>query len=95
MSELNKEAYIKLIDEDLKWLHEQPLSIERDHIEIVLRTSILLNYPDVNMITDRNKAHNAIYGYMDYIMGHPEGEEELSLVYKRCQLILDKLGYKK
>ena len=39
-----KEAYQKLIDGDLQWLLKQPESLERDHIEAVLRKSIKLLY---------------------------------------------------
>ena len=33
---LNREAYTKLVDEDLTWLRKQPRTLERDHIEAVL-----------------------------------------------------------
>lgn len=36
---LNKPAYSKLIAEDIEWLNAQPRSLERDHIEQVLRSS--------------------------------------------------------
>lgn len=39
-----KEAYQKLINEDLQWLLKQPKSLERDHIEAVLRKSVELLY---------------------------------------------------
>lgn len=31
--DLNPEAYRKLLEEDLKWLLQQPRTLERDHIE--------------------------------------------------------------
>jgi hypothetical protein len=34
---LNKDAYERLIDEDLAWLREQPRTLERDHIEQCLQ----------------------------------------------------------
>lgn len=37
---LNKQAYNNLIDEDLEWLLKQPPSLERDHIECVLKAEI-------------------------------------------------------
>lgn len=37
---LNKDAYKKLIAEDIAWLEEQPRTLERDHTIDVLRWSI-------------------------------------------------------
>lgn len=37
---LNRDGYKKLIDEDLWWLLNQLRTLERDHIELVLRDSI-------------------------------------------------------
>ena len=37
---VNREAYQKLIDEDIEWLLKQPRSLERDHIAIVLKNSV-------------------------------------------------------
>ena len=42
--QLCKEAYQELIDGDLQWLLKQPESLERDHIEAVLRKSVELLY---------------------------------------------------
>ena len=33
---VNREAYQKLIDEDIEWLMKQPRSLERDHIVSVI-----------------------------------------------------------
>ena len=41
-----KEAYQKLINGDLQWLLKQSESLERDHIEAVLRKSVELLYGD-------------------------------------------------
>ena len=41
---VNREAYQKLIDEDIEWLLRQPRDLERDHIEAVLRKSVELLY---------------------------------------------------
>ena len=38
---LNKRAFNELIEADIQWLREQPETLERDHIEQVLR-----NYAD-------------------------------------------------
>ena len=37
---VNREAYQKLIDEDIVWLLKQPRSLERDHIVSVLKNSV-------------------------------------------------------
>ena len=37
---VNREAYQKLIDEDIEWLMKQPRSLERDHIVSVLKNSV-------------------------------------------------------
>lgn len=42
--QLCKEAYQELIDGDLQWLLKQTESLERDHIEAVLRKSVELLY---------------------------------------------------
>jgi hypothetical protein len=39
-----REAYQELIDGDLQWLLKQSESLERDHIEAVLRKSVELLY---------------------------------------------------
>lgn len=42
--QLCKEAYQKLIDEDIEWLLKQPRDVETDHIEAVLKKSVDLLY---------------------------------------------------
>lgn len=37
---LNRYAYEKLVSEDVAWLLQQPHTLERDHVEAVLRWSI-------------------------------------------------------
>lgn len=37
MAVINSPAYKKLIDENLEWLLKMPRTLERDHIEQVLR----------------------------------------------------------
>ena len=37
---VNREAYQKLIDEDVVWILKQPRSLERDHIVSVLKNSV-------------------------------------------------------
>ena len=39
MSRLNRWAYEKMIQENIDWLLQQPRTLERDHIERVLRSS--------------------------------------------------------
>ena len=40
MGMINKEAYQKLIDDDIEWLLKQLRSLERDHIVSVLKNSV-------------------------------------------------------
>ena len=37
---INAEAYRKLVQEDLDWLMNQPRTLERDHIAVILRCQI-------------------------------------------------------
>jgi hypothetical protein len=46
MSRMNREAYQKLVDENLQWLIQQPRSLERDHIEMILKASVNHEYGD-------------------------------------------------
>ena len=48
---LNKSAYQNLIDEDIKWLLDQPRTLEREHIEAVLSYSVGKLYPDGRNLT--------------------------------------------
>lgn len=36
---MNRRAYQKLIDGDMEWLMKQPRTLEREHIEIILKLS--------------------------------------------------------
>lgn len=40
MSRMNRTTYEQLISEDLEWLLKQPRSLERDHIEAIVRRSV-------------------------------------------------------
>lgn len=46
MIRMNKESYEKLIQEDLEWLAKMPHSLEKMHIEAIVRASIKQNYPE-------------------------------------------------
>lgn len=39
-SELNRSAYEQLVREDLEWLRSQPRTLEREHIEMIVRWSV-------------------------------------------------------
>ena len=43
---MSKEAYEKLIRENVEWLNKQPDTLEREHIELILWESIKFYYPD-------------------------------------------------
>lgn len=42
---LNRAAYQRLVDENLKWLREQRRTLEREHIERIVEASVNLLYP--------------------------------------------------
>ena len=44
MNTLTKEAYEKLVAEDIEWLDKQPRSLEREHIALILKDSPRLYY---------------------------------------------------
>lgn len=41
---INRHTYRQMIDEDLEWLRKQPYSLERMHIEAIIRWSIRVLY---------------------------------------------------
>jgi RNA:NAD 2'-phosphotransferase (TPT1/KptA family) len=43
---LNRHAFQRLIDEDLEWLLKQPRTLERDHIEAIVRNSPAQQYEE-------------------------------------------------
>lgn len=45
MTTMNRSAYEKLIQEDLEWLLKHPHTLERDHIEAILKDSPNRYYP--------------------------------------------------
>ena len=44
-TQINKAAYQQLIDEDMTWLLKQTRTLERDHIEQILRNTVDCYYP--------------------------------------------------
>lgn len=38
-------AYVKLIEGNLEWLRDQPETLERDHIELIILESVNIYYP--------------------------------------------------
>ena len=44
---LNRQGYQKLVDEDLVWLKQQPRTLERDHIEMIVEQSPKVFYEDL------------------------------------------------
>lgn len=43
-TKLNRSAYEQLVAEDLAWLDQQPRSLERDHIRVIVQASVNLIY---------------------------------------------------
>lgn len=42
---MNRTAYAELVAGDLEWLQRQPHSLERTHIEQIVRSSVDMHYP--------------------------------------------------
>jgi hypothetical protein len=42
---MNRDAYALLVAEDLAWLATMPPGLERDHIEVIVRNSVVMHYP--------------------------------------------------
>lgn len=59
MTTMDMESYIKTINEDLEWLNRQPQSLERDHIESVLKGSIRMYYTSKEEELEKLKAERA------------------------------------
>ena len=41
---MNRDAYQKLVDENIEWLMKQPRSLERDHIVEIVKCSVGMIY---------------------------------------------------
>ena len=54
-TKLDRSSYRFLIDGDIEYLKEQPKTMERDHIEEVLRASVDLLYPVANPADGENE----------------------------------------
>ena len=52
MDKLLKEAFVRLCDEDLEWLKNQPDSLERQHIEAIVADSPARYYDDNTRIAE-------------------------------------------
>ena len=58
---ISKEAYEKLIKEDLDFLKEHcPDSLELDHIKVIICSSIDWHYPDKNTCTALKRIENRL-----------------------------------
>lgn len=58
---ISKEAYEKLIKEDLGFLDKHcPKSLELDHIKAIIRSSIVWYYPDKNTCTALKRIENRL-----------------------------------
>ena len=57
--ELNRAALQRLFDEDIEWLLQQPRTLERDHIEAVLRNYIAAHTKTKALTAENNKLREA------------------------------------
>lgn len=51
-SRINQHTYKKLIDENLEWLATTSRSLERDHIELIVKASESHEYDSVKVTTE-------------------------------------------
>lgn len=63
---LTRWAYRKLIEEDIAWLKEQPRTLERDHIVLILERSEVHEYGEEQKLTPAE---------MDELAGYPLDHE--------------------
>jgi len=61
---LNKEAFQKLVDEDIDWLRKQPRTLEREHVEEIVRDygRIRELEAEVVRLTEEAAAWQSFYG---------------------------------
>lgn len=59
MSRLTRAGYEQLIAEDIAWLLQQPRTLERDHIEAVLRASPAREYERAEGVVSTNSFPDA------------------------------------
>lgn len=52
---MNRDAYERLIAEDLEWLLQQPRTLERDHVESIVRRSADHEYNNPPALRSRSK----------------------------------------
>jgi hypothetical protein len=57
---MNRWAYEKVVAEDIAWLLIQPRTLERDHIEQVLRDSPRHLYPPAHPLVPLDAEHQAM-----------------------------------
>lgn len=63
---LNRHAYQRLIDENLEWLSKQPRSLERDHIEGIIKRSLHHEYEVAEQFDALRKASEVALKWMDW-----------------------------
>lgn len=52
---ITKEAYQKLVDEDIAWLKQQPRTLERDHVIEIVSNSVTMYYDELAALRERLK----------------------------------------
>jgi hypothetical protein len=54
--DLTREAYQKLVNEDIEWLLKQPRTLEREHIEAIVSHSVSLLYDKIESLKEEVNA---------------------------------------
>lgn len=57
---LNRPAFQKLVDEDLAWLLEQPRTLERDHVEQIVKKTPELYYDLIDWAQEKGRGHHKL-----------------------------------
>ncbi len=79
---LNRRAYETLISEDIEWLIKQPRTLERDHIEHVLRDSPRRMYPPAHTLQKLQKIRTAYWAWRMRVRWHYRYTTSLSSKWK-------------
>lgn len=60
MSTLNRDAFQKLIDEDLAWLLKQPRTLEREHIADTMKQAPDIYYGLIEWAQSQGQSHHRL-----------------------------------
>lgn len=62
MGTLNRQAFQRLVDEDLEWLLKQPRTLEREHVAEILKAAPELYYGLIDWAQSQGQSHHKLAG---------------------------------